>query len=194
MTVIVVMGVTGSGKSTVGQTLAAELGVEYAEADSFHPMANIAKMSSGVPLTDSDRAPWLRAIAEWIHARQDTGGVVSSSALKRRYRDILGTGNAVWFLHLAGPKEVIAERLRTRAGHFMPVSLLDSQVADLEPLVPGERGWTADIRESPPKIVRQALEGIRRAGLCCPPQSQDLQRARPSQPVGGVTAGNCRPR
>ncbi|MFD4252294.1 gluconokinase [Amycolatopsis thermoflava] len=157
MTVIVVMGVAGSGKTTVGSALAERLGVEYAEADAFHPPANIAKMSSGHPLDDDDRWPWLHAIAAWISDHQATGGVVSSSALKRRYRDVLRTGGDVWFLHLDGPRDVLAERMQGRTGHFMPVSLLDSQLADLEPLETDERGLIADILEAPSAIVDRAL-------------------------------------
>lgn len=157
MTVIVVMGVAGSGKTTVGSALAERLGVEYAEADAFHPPANIEKMSSGHPLNDDDRLPWLRAIAAWISGHQDTGGVVSSSALKRNYRDVLREGGNVWFLHLDGPRDVLAERMRGRTGHFMPVSLLDSQLADLEPLETDERGMIADILEPPAAIVDRAL-------------------------------------
>ncbi|NIH82339.1 gluconokinase [Amycolatopsis viridis] len=157
MTVIVVMGVAGSGKTTVGAMLAERLGVEYAEADTFHSPANIQKMSSGHPLTDDDRWPWLRAIAAWITAHQRSGGVVSSSALKRGYRDVLRTGGDLWFLHLDGPRDVLAERMRGRNGHFMPVSLLDSQLADLEPLGTDERGMVADVRESPAAIVDRAL-------------------------------------
>ncbi|MBB2938847.1 gluconokinase [Amycolatopsis bartoniae] len=160
MTVIVVMGVAGSGKTTVGAELARRLGVEYAEADTFHPAANIAKMSAGHPLTDEDRQPWLAAIAGWIHAHQETGGVVSSSALKRRYRDVLRSGGDVWFLHLDGPRELIADRMRSRSGHFMPVSLLDSQLADLEPLENDERGLVADIATPPEDIVRAALDAL----------------------------------
>ncbi|HKS48343.1 MAG TPA: gluconokinase [Amycolatopsis sp.] len=163
MTVVVVMGVAGSGKTTVGEALARELGTEYAEADRFHPAANIEKMSSGVPLTDEDRWPWLRAIAEWIrdHAAAG-GGVVSSSALKRRYRDVLRSGGDLWFLHLDGPREVIARRMRERTGHFMPVALLDSQFADLEPLEADERGWVADLADSPTEIVGKAVKEFRR--------------------------------
>ncbi|MGI6874151.1 gluconokinase [Amycolatopsis sp. 3B14] len=157
MTVIVVMGVAGSGKTTVGSALAERLGVEYAEADAFHPPANIAKMSSGHPLDDDDRWPWLHAIAAWISGHQATGGVVSSSALKRRYRDVLRTGGELWFLHLDGPRDVLAERMQGRTGHFMPVSLLDSQLADLEPLETDERGLIADILEAPSAIVDRAL-------------------------------------
>jgi gluconokinase len=160
MTVIVVMGVAGSGKTTVGRGLAGRLGVEYAEADTFHPRANIEKMSSGHPLTDEDRRPWLHAIADWIHEHQSSGGIVTSSALKRRYRDVLRSGGDVWFLHLNGPRELIAERMKSRSGHFMPVSLLDSQLADLEPLETDERGVVADIADAPEEIVRIALDAL----------------------------------
>lgn len=156
MTVIVVMGVSGSGKTTVGSALAARLGVEYAEADTFHPKANIDKMSSGVPLTDEDRQPWLEAIAGWISDHQDSGGVVTSSALKYAYRDILRSGGDVWFLHLHGDRTLLADRMKTRSGHFMPVSLLDSQLADLEPLRPDESGLVADIARTPEEIVESA--------------------------------------
>ncbi|GAB3499455.1 gluconokinase [Amycolatopsis cihanbeyliensis] len=157
MSVIVVMGVAGSGKTTVGTELAAALGVEYAEADSFHPEANVAKMSAGTPLTDADRAPWLSAIAGWISEHAATGGVVSCSALKRSYRDVLRVDAGVWFLHLHGDRELLAGRMTGRSGHFMPVSLLDSQLADLEPLRPDEPGLTADIATPPEDIVRIAL-------------------------------------
>lgn len=156
MTVIVVMGVSGSGKTTVGTALAARLGVAYAEADSFHPKANIDKMSSGIPLTDEDRRPWLEAIAGWIRDHQGSGGVVTSSALKYSYRDILRGGGDVWFLHLHGDRTLIAERMQTRSGHFMPVSLLDSQLRDLEPLRPDESGVAADIAKTPEEIVDSA--------------------------------------
>lgn len=161
MTVIVVMGVSGSGKTTVGTALANALGVEYAEADTFHPQANIDKMTAGTPLTDADRAPWLEAIAALIRAHQDTGGVVTSSALKRRYRDVLRTGGNVWFAHLHGDREILAERMQTRKGHFMPVSLLDSQLADLEPLEPDEPGAIFDIRDTPGEITEAALTAFR---------------------------------
>ncbi|MEC3978778.1 gluconokinase [Amycolatopsis sp. H20-H5] len=157
MTVIVVMGVSGSGKTTVGTALAEQLDVDYAEADTFHPRANIAKMSSGVPLTDEDRWPWLESIAGWIRDHQESGGVVTSSALKHTYRDVLRSGGNVWVLHLHGDREVLAERMKTRSGHFMPPSLLDSQLADLEPLLPGESGMIANITRTPEDIVAAAL-------------------------------------
>ncbi|EMD21706.1 gluconokinase [Amycolatopsis azurea] len=160
MTVIVVMGVSGSGKTTVGTALAERLGVDYAEADTFHPQANIDKMSSGHPLNDEDRQPWLEAIAAWISDHQSSGGVVTSSALKHRYRDILRGGGKVWFLHLHGDRDLLAERMKHRSGHFMPVSLLDSQLADLEPLRPDEHGLIADIADKPEGIVETALSAF----------------------------------
>ncbi|MDX3190665.1 gluconokinase [Streptomyces sp. MN03-5084-2B] len=156
MTVIVVMGVSGSGKTTIGTALAEALGVEYAEADTFHPKANIDKMTAGTPLTDEDRAPWLEAIAGWIREHQATGGVVTSSALKRRYRDVLRTGGDVWFAHLQVDRAQLAERMKTRKGHFMPVSLLDSQLADLEPLEPDEAGVVLDNSSGTPEEITEA--------------------------------------
>ncbi|MCE7008365.1 gluconokinase [Kibdelosporangium philippinense] len=159
--VIVVMGVSGAGKTTVGRELAQRLGVDYAEADEFHPPENIAKMSSGTPLTDEDRWPWLHSIADWIKARQHTGGVVTSSALKRKYRDVLRSGGDVFFVHLDGTRELIAERLAARKGHFMPPALLDSQIADLEPLQPDERGIVLDIDAEPDELVEAAFRATR---------------------------------
>src|SRR5918992_4183732 len=149
--VIVVMGVSGSGKSTVGRALAERLGLPYAEADEFHPPANIDKMSAGQPLTDDDRWPWLRAIAAWITEQSGkSGGVVTCSALKRRYRDLLrSAADGVWFLHLSGDRATIAARVAARSGHFMPAALLDSQIADLEPLGPDEPGLVLDIAGPP---------------------------------------------
>jgi gluconokinase len=162
MSLVVVMGVSGSGKSTVGRELAARLGVPYAEADEFHPPANIDKMSAGVPLTDEDRWPWLRAIAAWLAERAARGGgVVSCSALKRSYRDLLRSAGEVCFLYLAGDRSVIAGRLAGRTGHFMPASLLDSQLADLEPLAPDEPGLTVDVALPPGEIVDAAVRVIR---------------------------------
>ncbi|ASO19296.1 gluconokinase [Actinoalloteichus hoggarensis] len=162
-TIVVVMGVSGSGKTTIARSLADRLGVTYSEADEFHPPENIAKMESGVPLNDQDRLPWLRSIAAWIHEqeRADVNGVVTCSALKRSYRDLLRSGNdGVWFLHLAGSREVIGNRLAGRTGHFMPASLLDSQFADLQPLEPDEFGYTADVAEDAETIVEKALTAI----------------------------------
>ena len=161
MTVIVVMGVSGSGKTTIGTALARALDVEYAEADTFHPKANIDKMTAGTPLTDADRAPWLEAIAGWIREHQAGGGVVTSSALKRRYRDVLRSGGDVWFAHLHGDRALLAERMKSRTGHFMPVSLLDSQLSDLQPLEPDEPGAVFDIARTPEEITEAALTAFR---------------------------------
>lgn len=159
--VIVVMGVSGSGKSTVGGLLAERLGVEYAEADDFHPAANIAKMAAGHPLDDTDRAPWLDAIAGWIAGRGDRGGVVSCSALRRRYRDRLReAAPRVFFLHLDGPAELIAARLAARMQHFMPPGLLASQLDALEPLAPGEFGAAVPIDGGPQQIAERALAAL----------------------------------
>lgn len=138
----VVMGVAGAGKTTVGQALAARLGLPYGDADEFHPASNVAKMSAGVPLDDKDREPWLAAIGSWLRARSD-GAVVSCSALRRAYRDTLRShAPRVCFVHLAGSAEVVAERVASRADHFMPASLVASQVTLLEPLAPDEEGVT----------------------------------------------------
>lgn len=164
--VIVVMGVSGSGKSTVGGLLAERLGVPYAEADDFHPAANIAKMSAGRPLDDADRAPWLDAIAAWIAGRGDRGGVVSCSALRRRYRDRLRAASPwVFFLHLDGPPELIAARLTARMQHFMPSGLLDSQFEALEPLEPDEAGAVVGIEGAPQQTADRALAVLPRPGV-----------------------------
>src|SRR4051794_20994084 len=156
--VIVVMGVSGSGKSTVGGLLAERLGVPYAEADDFHPPANIAKMSAGHPLDDADRAPWLDAIADWIAERRGRGGVVSCSALRRRYRDRLRRADPeLFFVHLDGPPELIAARLAARTRHFMPSDLLASQLRTLEPLGHDEAGAVVPIDGDPHRIAERAL-------------------------------------
>lgn len=157
---VVVMGVTGCGKTTVGRLLAERLGVAYAEADAFHPPANIAKMASGQALDDQDRAPWLAAIAGWISARGHAGqgGVVSCSALKYRYRDVLRQAAAgVWFLHLDADRDLITRRVAGRRGHFMPVSLVDSQFQALEPLRPEEAGAVVVAHAPAEDIVAAAM-------------------------------------
>ncbi|MFI0941885.1 gluconokinase [Streptomyces sp. NPDC021020] len=157
-TVVVVMGVSGSGKSTVGGLLAERLGVEYAEADDFHPAGNIAKMAAGQPLDDADRAPWLDAIAAWIAGRGGRGGVVSCSALRRRYRDRLrGAADGVFFLHLDGTPELIGSRLAARTEHFMPAGLLGSQFEALEPLDADEPGAAVPLDGGPREIAERAL-------------------------------------
>ena len=160
----VVMGVCGCGKSTVGNALAREHGVEYVEGDAFHPPANVAKMSAGQPLTDEDRADWLRALQQQIGAAREKGVglVVSCSALKRKYRDLLREGDpALRFAHLHGPRELIAARLAARRDHYMPPSLLDSQLAALEPLQSDEAGLELDVQDAPARLVAQILESER---------------------------------
>jgi gluconokinase len=154
------MGVSGSGKTTLGRALAARLGVVYAEADEFHPPENIAKMSAGHPLTDEDRWPWLRAIATWIGEHEVDGGVVTCSALKRTYRDLLRSGGPVFFVHLAGGADVIGARLQARQGHFMPPALLESQIADLEPLDPDEPGVVLDVTRTPDELTEAASRAV----------------------------------
>lgn len=155
---IVVMGVSGSGKSTVGAALAQRLRVPFADADDFHPPANIAKMTAGEPLNDDDRHPWLEAIGQWLGARCTDGGVMSCSALKHKYRDQIRQHCAdVLFLHLAGTTEVIGRRQASRPGHFMPASLLASQFDTLEPLTSDERGVTIDVDQSIDSIVESYL-------------------------------------
>jgi gluconokinase len=163
--VVIVMGVSGSGKTTVGTLLAGRLGWEYEDADWFHPAANIDKMHNGIPLTDEDRWPWLQAIAAWIDGtRQARGhGVVSCSALKRRYRDIL-TGNRsdVRLVYLKGDATLIARRIATRHEHFMPASLLKSQFDALEEPGPDEHPVTVPIDLPPRDIVARILEELNR--------------------------------
>ena len=134
--IVLIMGVSGSGKSTIGSLLAQHLGWQYAEADDFHPDANLAKMVAGHPLDDEDRLPWLANIAAWIDATSTAGrpAVVSCSALKRAYRDVLRHGRPdVRLVYLDADKQTIRQRLSTRRGHFFPAALLESQFADLEP-------------------------------------------------------------
>lgn len=155
---VVVMGVSGSGKSTVGAALAQRLRVPFADADDLHPAANIAKMSAGIPLDDADREPWLEAIGAWLEQHRSGGGVVSCSALKRRYRDQLRRHvPELELVHLHGSREVIAARQASRPGHFMPASLLDSQFATLEPLAGDEHGVVLDVAGSVDAIVEEYL-------------------------------------
>ena len=155
---IVVMGVSGSGKSVVGAALAQRLRVPFADADDFHPQANIDKMHAGHPLDDHDRHPWLETLGEWLHAHDVTGGVMGCSALKRKYRDQLRHHEPrIEFLHLAGTRDTIAARQAARPGHFMPSTLLTSQFETLEPLEPDEHGVVIDVSQSVDEIVEAFL-------------------------------------
>jgi gluconokinase len=152
----VVMGVAGSGKSLIAAAFARALGVEFVEGDEYHSPESVERMSRGVPLTDDDRTQWLRSLAARIRQARDAGAglVVSCSALRRSYRDILRAGASdLRFVFLTGPPALIAERLAGRRGHFMPPSLLDSQLATLEEPSPDEIAWVCDIRMSPQELV-----------------------------------------
>ncbi|MES3022811.1 MAG: gluconokinase [Pseudomonadota bacterium] len=157
----VVMGVCGCGKSEIGSLLAAALHVPFVEGDAFHSDANVTKMASGTPLGDDDRADWLLRLQSEIaaaHARGE-GLVLACSALKQRYRDVLRAANpGLRFAHLSGERDLIAGRMRERLAHYMPTSLLESQLRDLEPLAPGEAGITLDVRHAPPALVTQILQ------------------------------------
>jgi carbohydrate kinase (thermoresistant glucokinase family) len=161
--VIVLMGVSGCGKSTTGAALSRKLGWPFRDADSFHPPANVDKMSRGVPLTDEDRGPWLDAIAQWIDARCAAGehGIVSCSALKRAYRSrIVGSCSGVRLVYLKGDMDLIGERLRGRKHHFMPASLLESQFATLQEPGADERPTTVSIALSPRRVVDAIVERL----------------------------------
>ena len=159
--VLVIMGVSGGGKSTVAGLLAGGLGWDLAEGDDMHPAANIAKMAAGHPLDDADRWPWLARVADWIGVRTaaDRPGIVTCSALKRSYRDVL-RGPSVVFVYLAGSRELIARRVAARQGHFMPAALLDSQFDALEPPGPDEQAITVDITGSPSDEAAQILQQL----------------------------------
>jgi gluconokinase len=160
--ILLLMGVSGSGKTTIGAMLAGRLGWTYAEADDFHPPANVEKMHAGVPLTDEDRWPWLRATADWM--KDQTGpAVVTSSALKRSYRDLLREGRPdLRLVYLDGDHELIGKRMAARHGHFFPKELLDSQFRDLESPGPDENPLIVSIDGTPEQIVQEIID---RTGL-----------------------------
>lgn len=157
---VVVMGVAGSGKTTIGKRLAEMLGWGFVEGDSLHPAANVAKMSAGTPLTDEDRWPWLREVASAIDAAPGNV-VVTCSSLRRAYRDVLREADAdVRFLHLHGETELLSQRIGGRRDHFMPPELLLSQLELLEPLAGDESGVVVDVALPPTQIVTEALAGL----------------------------------
>ncbi|HQT47490.1 MAG: carbohydrate kinase [Acidocella sp. 20-63-7] len=161
---LVVMGVAGCGKSTVAALLAQRLGWPFVEGDALHPQVNVEKMRHGISLDDADRLPWLQAIARTIEAWREAGqsGIVACSALRAAYRrTIEGGGDDVWFVHLAGGHDLIAQRLITRQGHFMPIGLLDSQFATLEPPALPEKAITLDVAVGPEALADAALAALR---------------------------------
>ena len=164
---IIVMGVSGSGKSTIGALLAEALGWPFADADGFHPAANVAKMAAGQPLTDADRWPWLDAIAAHIGASRtaEQPVVVACSALRRAYRERLRAGHGdLIFLHLSGAPEVIATRQAARQGHFMPPSLMASQFATLEDPAEEADAVTVSVQASPHEVVGNILSSLGERG------------------------------
>ncbi|MFI6448560.1 gluconokinase [Kitasatospora sp. NPDC050543] len=159
------MGVSASGKSTIGRQLAERLGVPFVEGDDFHPASNIARMKAGHPLDDAAREPWLRGLADWIRhsTRAGQGAVLSCSALKHEYRDLLrAAGPGVCFLYLALDRETARERISHRPGHFMPARLLDSQYDTLEPLRAEEPGVTIDASAGPGRVLELARAAVAR--------------------------------
>ena len=160
------MGVAGCGKSTVGEAVAARLGAQYFDGDHLHPENNIAKMSAGTPLSDADRAPWLRQVGRELSGVSEPV-LIGCSALKRKYRDIIrdAANNPVVFLHLSGAREVIEARMSARTGHFMPVSLLDSQFKALEVLEPDEDGIEVSIDKSFDAVVAECAQELRDASF-----------------------------
>jgi gluconokinase len=161
--VLVVMGVSGCGKSTVAALLAGHRGWPFEEGDALHPPSNVDKMQAGQPLTDEDRWPWLEKVAEWIEGQLAAGrnGIITCSALKRSYRDILGRrGSGVVFVYLAGDKDTIATRLGVRHGHFMPSSLLESQFENLEEPLPDEPAIRINIGPTSEEIVQEIVDAL----------------------------------
>jgi gluconokinase len=165
---VVVMGVSGVGKSTVAEGLSASLGWSFAEGDAFHSAANVAKMASGHPLTDDDRWSWLRAIGAWMSERIEAGqpSVVTCSALRRAYRDLLRDGRPeVRFLHLVAAEGLVADRMRSRTNHYMPTSLLHSQFDLLEPLEADEPGATVSVEGTTSDVLRRAVAALGLTGV-----------------------------
>ena len=161
--ILVVMGVSGAGKTTVGKLVAKDLGWPFADGDDLHPKANIDKMRAGIPLTDADRAPWLAAIGAWMDARSKANepGVVACSALKRAYRDTLRAGlPQVRIVYLRGSEEKIAGRLAHRTDHFWPPKLLASQFADLEPPGADENAIVVDLAETPEAVAKAVIDQL----------------------------------
>jgi gluconokinase/shikimate kinase len=173
--VLVVMGVSGSGKTTVAAILAGRLNWPFEEGDALHPQANVEKMKAGHPLNDEDRAPWLEKIADWVDERLDAGenGLITCSALKRSYRDLINRrGTGVEFVFLAGSRETIAHRLTARHGHFMPPTLLDSQFATLEEPSTQEAMIRVDVGP-PPAVIAETI--IQKLGLIATTRKKENQ-------------------
>lgn len=168
------MGVSGSGKTTIAKILSARLGWPFEEGDSLHPESNIAKMKAGIPLTDADRQPWLAHVAAWINRQRESGqpGIITCSALKRAYRQIvIGDRPGVRLVYLRGSRDVLAARLAQRRGHFMPASLLDSQLDTLEEPDPDEDPLTVDIDHPAEQIANEIIRRIAVTTKCATDRS-----------------------
>ena len=164
---VAVMGVSGSGKSTVGKLLAGETGANFIDGDDLHPETSVAKMAAGIPLDDADREPWLEAIGEEFARAGEKSLVVACSALKKSYREIIRQADpSVRFVFLEGPSELLSQRLGARAGHFMRPSLLRSQLEILEPLEPDESGFTLNITHKPEELAREAARLLKAEERC----------------------------
>ncbi|MCA1737043.1 MAG: gluconokinase [Actinobacteria bacterium] len=163
---LVVMGVTGSGKSTIGELIASHLEVPFIDGDSLHPASNVAKMAAGNPLSDDDRWPWLVAVGKTLARSNGSGMVVACSALKRSYREAISEhAPRVLCVHLNVPRRILQERLEDRSGHFMPPALLDSQLSALEPLEASERGVTVDGEDPVEVVASHAIEALINGGF-----------------------------
>ena len=181
--VVIIMGVSGSGKSTIGSFLAQRLRWEFEDADWFHPTSNVDKMHRGIPLTDEDRWPWLRAIAAWIDKTRRSGGhgIIACSALKRRYRNVLIADRAdVRLVYLKGDETLIARRIATRHEHFMPPSLLHSQFKELEEPGPDENPFIVSIESEPREIAARILSALNLAE-----DNRTPEQTSPQEPVRG---------
>ena len=164
LTCLVLTGVAGVGKTSVMAALGERLDWPAIEGDSLHPTANVLKMAAGIPLDDVDRWPWLEEVGRWIGDREAerTNSIMTCSALRRRYRDSLRRGHPlVWFVQLVAPRAVLAQRIEDRTGHFMPASLLPSQLDTLEPLTPDEPGWVMDATPAPDVVADRIIEALR---------------------------------
>ena len=184
--VLVVMGVSGSGKSTVGTLLAERLGWSFEEGDSLHPLANVEKMSAGIPLTDDDRWPWLARVADWVDGQLDAGksGVIACSALKRSYRALINRrGSGVEFVYLAVGKTELQDRVSHRPAHFMPASLLESQLAALEPPTDAEPAIRVDAEPDSTLVVDRLLRDLDLASRVPPSAAPSTPPVKPKTPT-----------
>jgi gluconokinase len=189
--VLVVMGVSGAGKSTIAALLAERLGWMFEEGDALHPKANVEKMAAGIPLTDDDRWPWLAKVADWIDGRLDTGenGIITCSALKRSYRNVINRrGSGVEFVYLAVDKSELEERVEHRPGHFMPASLLDSQLSTLEPPLPPEPAIQVDAGTDAQLVVDRVLRQLELKPLPLPTAAPAAKSARVRKPAAKKSA------